>query len=277
MAAAVTPLLVSCGEQNPYATTITGEEVYIPTIARAKSDKEALKVEEANTLYWKDVKENQDVILQDLLYSITAKAYMAKRGILVDNTIHYGREVYSGWSFFEGDSDIHINYSNLSVDTTKKAISIDIEGSCNADLYLGGTRLKTGRWEPFYESAGLAINLSHFKFSFENIPYGVDYEEVYDETPGKETDYSNHWIIRPAIDLEEWLDNTKMTVEASGSIYATFSEKVFVYNNETAEITKKTKLPEKVVLGDEVVLLQGLLFIYGTSYHLSDIGVNTEK
>lgn len=277
VAAAATPLLVSCGaNQNAYSKTINGSEVYIPTIERAKSDKTLLDTDEANTLYWKDVKENKDVILQDLLYSITSKAYIAKRGVITPENAR--NDIYKrGYIFYGGDTNIHINYTNLTVDATKKTISINVEGSCVADLYLGKMA------SPLYiQSAGRSIDygtvtldLSHFKFEFENIPYGVSYEEVYDYDLQQKG--INHWIIGPEPNADSWLDSTKIKLQATGSAYSSAAGRVYVYNNESTELTNKTKWPEHIVVGDAMILAQALLFIYGTSYHLSDIGVIPEE
>ncbi|MCQ2956514.1 MAG: hypothetical protein MJ233_01250 [Mycoplasmoidaceae bacterium] len=172
VAAIVTPLFTSCSQHQPFI--IDGENFYIPTVSQAipdyKTHPTGYDIPDAEKLYYQNIKNNPEVLFQDI---------QASTSYLMYNTKHQGDEEVKFIKQFNS-CNIQQKFSGLEVDITKKQLSYRFD----TKLEIYGAKFDSLEYV-FDFVLSLNINIKKLEFRL-----------VYDDTtiPGR-------WVFGPAAEL----------------------------------------------------------------------------
>lgn len=230
-AAAVTPLLVSCG-----SSLIDGNSVIIPTIKQA--DEDSLNHNQTNTLYVEHIIANPEIFVQDWLYDISWKARAIK---------------FTQREFNKPEPTIMMNakFSNIQAkkavfkrtttqqDWNGMLLSYDLEATIRCDG--NGSFIEMPyKLETQGEVAGLLLEKMNLKFksTITNCPFIVDWHEKTD-TVVKRSGWRN-WFNSG---YRDQAPNWQVKINVDGLYIGTAENEHYEYKNEEYVFNAQNDLP----------------------------------
>ncbi len=259
-AAAVTPMLVSCGNSS---FEITGDDIYVPTVKPWEAG-EWNRVD-TNTTYFKHAKDNPDVFVQDIASDLSRRVYDIVHATKNDTqdeqlrsvNIKYQMSNLSFDTFIVGDTHDHVG-GKVSY-TLKGSVLIDCK---KFPIEISGKDGKS--WKLSY------VNLESIELTMKN---GAFYADVLDPT-----NFPHSWSIqfKSGTEYLGQIDNWSVDIKVKGKYIGTQPFETFNYDGQY-HYDPSNGLP----VGTRHTFAEEYLWstydaLFGTmaySYHLQDIHV----